>query len=55
MVAAALAGPTALAWMGGIAAVVAAEKLAEKPVRASRRVAALLAAAACGVLLADQI
>lgn len=55
MVAAALAGPTALAWMGGIAAVVAAEKLAEKPVRASRRVAALLAAAACGVLLADLI
>jgi predicted metal-binding membrane protein len=53
MAAAALAGPTALLWMGGVAAVVTAEKLAEKPRRAARRVSALLLAAAFGVLLAE--
>jgi predicted metal-binding membrane protein len=55
MLPAGLAGPTALLWMGGVTAVVAAEKLAEKPRRASRRVAALLAAAAAGVFLAELV
>ena len=55
MLAVSLAGPSSLLWMGGITVVVAAEKLAEKPARASRRVAALLVAAACGVVLAELI
>lgn len=55
MLAAALAGPASLLWMGGMTAVMTAEKVAEKPQSASRRVAALLGAAACGVLLADLV
>lgn len=49
MLAAVLAGPASLLWMGGVTAVVTAEKLALKPVRASRLVAALLAVSAVGV------
>lgn len=52
MLAASLAGPGTLLWMGAMTGVMTAEKLAEKPLRTSRRVAALLTAAACGVLLA---
>lgn len=52
MLAASLAGPASLLWMGAMTGVMTAEKLAEKPIRTSRRVAALLAAAACGVSLA---
>jgi len=55
MLPAGLAGSTALLWMGGVTAVVAAEKMSEKPRRASRRVAALLAAAAIGVFLAQLV
>lgn len=40
------AGSAGLAWMAALAAVISAEKLSLKPVRASRRVAALLGAAA---------
>lgn len=53
MLAASLAGPTSLLWMGGMTGVMAAEKVAEKPRSASRRVAALLGLAAGGVLLVD--
>ena len=52
MVAASLAGPGSLFWMGGVTAVIVVEKLNTRPVRTSRGVAALLAAAACGVMLA---
>jgi predicted metal-binding membrane protein len=52
MLAASLAGPTSLLWMGGMTGVMTAEKVAEKPRAASRRVAALLGVAACGALLA---
>lgn len=52
MAAASLAGPASLLWMGAMTGVMTTEKLAEKPLRTSRRVAALLFAAACGVLLA---
>lgn len=52
MLAAALAGPGTLFWMGAMTAVMATEKTAATPQRASRRVAALLTAAACGVVLA---
>lgn len=55
MLAASLAGPAGLLWMGAMTAVMVVEKLAEKPIRTSRRVAGLLAAAACGVLLAAVI
>ena len=52
MLAASVAGPASLLWMGGMTGVMAVEKVAEKPQTASRRVASLLAAAACGVVLA---
>jgi predicted metal-binding membrane protein len=52
MLAVSAAGPASLLWMGGMTGVMAAEKVAEKPQTASRRVAALLTAAACGVVLA---
>lgn len=52
MAAATLAGPGRLWWMGAMTGAMAAEKLAEKPRWASRRLAALLAAAAVGVALA---
>jgi predicted metal-binding membrane protein len=55
MLAAAVAGPASLLWMAGMTGVVVAERVAEKPRLASRRVAALLAAAACGVVLAAAI
>jgi len=51
MAAASLAGPAQLLWMGALTGVMAVEKLAEKPRRASHRVAGLLAAAAVGVAL----
>jgi len=52
MLAAAVAGPGSLLWMGGMTGVMAAEKLAVTPQRAARRVAVLLAAGAVGVVLA---
>lgn len=52
MLAAALAGPSMLLWMGAMTAVMTAEKTAKAPERAARKVATLLAAAALGVLLA---
>lgn len=52
MLAAAAAGPGSLLWMGGLAGVMTAEKLAVTPRRAARRVAALLAAAAVGAAMA---
>lgn len=52
MVAAAVSGPGRLLWMGAIAAAIAVEKLAEKPRSSSRRLAALLAAAALGTAAA---
>lgn len=52
MAAASLAGPGRFWWMGAMTAAMAAEKLVERPRWASRRVAALLAAAAAGVALA---
>ncbi|MGB7686679.1 MAG: DUF2182 domain-containing protein, partial [Solirubrobacterales bacterium] len=39
-------GSSRLAWMAGLTGIVAVEKLSLKPVRTSRRVAALLGAAA---------
>lgn len=51
MLAVALVGPGSLLWMAGMTGVVAAEKLADKPVRTARYVAALLAAAAVAVAL----
>jgi predicted metal-binding membrane protein len=55
MAAASLAGPGRLWWMGAMTGVMAAEKLADKPRWARRRVAALLAAAAAGVALATVV
>lgn len=55
MLAAALAGPGTLLWMGAMTGVMAAEKAAEAPQRAARRVATLLAAAALGLLLATAV
>lgn len=52
MVAAAVSGPGRLLWMGAITAAITVEKLDERPRTASRRLAALLAAAAVGVALA---
>lgn len=52
MAAASLAGAGQLWWMGAMTGVMAAEKLADRPRWARRRVAALLAAAAVGVALA---
>jgi predicted metal-binding membrane protein len=51
MLAVAVAGPGSLPWMGAMTGVVAVEKLADKPVRTARWVAALLAAGAAGLLL----
>jgi predicted metal-binding membrane protein len=55
MLAAGLAAPGTLLWMGAMTGVMAAEKTAEAPQRAARQVAALLSAAALGVLLANLI
>jgi predicted metal-binding membrane protein len=55
MVAASLTGAGHLWWMGAMTGVMAAEKLADRPRWASRRVAALLGAAALGVLLANLV
>jgi predicted metal-binding membrane protein len=52
MAAATLAGAGRLWWMAGLTATMAVEKLDERPRRACRRLAALLAAAAIGVALA---
>lgn len=52
MIAASLAGSGQLWWMAAMTGLMAAEKLSEKPRWARRRVAALLASAAAGVLLA---
>jgi predicted metal-binding membrane protein len=52
MVAAALAGPGRLLWMGAMTGVMSAEKLNLRPERTARRIAALLAAATLGVLAA---
>ena len=52
MVAASVPGPGRLLWMGVLTVAMSAEKLAERPRTASRRVAALLAAAALGVAAA---
>lgn len=52
MAAVALAEPGHLLWMGALTGAAGAEKLAEKPQRASRRVAGLLAAAAAGAAAA---
>jgi predicted metal-binding membrane protein len=49
MLAAAIAGPATLAWMAAATAAIVAERLQPRPRRTSRRVAALLAAAALGV------
>jgi predicted metal-binding membrane protein len=55
MVAASLAGPGRLWWMGAMAGAMTVEKLAEKPRWIARRLAALLAAAAVGVALAAML
>ncbi|MGN6258024.1 MAG: DUF2182 domain-containing protein [Solirubrobacterales bacterium] len=52
MAAAAVSGPGRLLWMGALTGAMTAEKLADKPLTASRRLAALLAAAAVGVAAA---
>jgi predicted metal-binding membrane protein len=52
MAAAAVSGAGRLLWMAAITAVMTVEKLADKPITASRRVAAMLAAAALGVAAA---
>jgi len=52
MVAAAVSGPGRLLWMATLTAAITVEKLAEKPRTASRRLAALLIAAAAGVAAA---
>lgn len=55
MLAAAMAAPGTLLWMGAMTGVMAVEKTAETPQRAARRVATLLAAAAAGVALATVV
>jgi predicted metal-binding membrane protein len=55
MLAASVAGPGSLVWMGAMTGVMAAEKMAGAPERAARRVAALLAATAVGVALATAV
>jgi predicted metal-binding membrane protein len=53
MAAGVISGPGRLLWMGAISAAMTIEKLSDKPLTASRRGAALLAAAAVGVAAAD--
>jgi predicted metal-binding membrane protein len=52
MLAVGLTGPGSLLWMGGVTAVLTGERLALKPIHATRLVAGLLAAAAIGVAFA---
>jgi predicted metal-binding membrane protein len=52
MATAAVSGPGRLLWMGALTGAMTVEKLSEKPLTASRRLAALLAAAALGVAAA---
>lgn len=53
MAAAVVSGPGRLLWMAALSGAMTAEKLSDKPLTASRRLAVLLVAAAVGIAAAD--